>query len=171
MPSQSGLSLSPPGFDEGVVAGAGRVDGEHVAGSPVEERVEHELDVVLAVQSSIPLPSECHQANPGWIVRPDAEHDGIAGRDDADDRARARRGTLGGLDLRERRDRVYRLPDRLSKLAVQPDALRGSNTNRSALRGSVALGACGTDAGNEERNGEQRAVRSGHLSSETRLSF
>jgi hypothetical protein len=32
------------------------------------------------------------------------------------------------------------------------------------------LGACGTDAGNEERDGEQRAVRSGHLSSGTRLS-
>jgi hypothetical protein len=43
------------------------------------------------------------------------------------------------------------------------DGLRYTNANRSALRRSVALGAHGSDAGNEERDGEQRALRSGRL--------
>ena len=47
MPSQSALSLSPPGLISAVVARAGRIDGEHVARAAVEERPEDDADVIL----------------------------------------------------------------------------------------------------------------------------
>jgi hypothetical protein len=118
--------------------------------------------VVLAVQHSISLTSERHQADAGRIIRLDSEHDRVAGRDDADDCPRARSSALRRLDLGERRDRVDRLPDWLSKLAVQMDPLRHANANGRTFGRSVALGTHGGDAGEEERDGAQRALTLGH---------
>ena len=160
--SQLASSLLALIRDKRVVARAVRVYGEHVTRPAVEVRVEHDLDVVLAVQHSISLASECHQADSGRIIRLDSEHDRVAGRDDADDRPRARCSALRRLDLSERRDRVDRLPHWLSKLAVQMDRLRHTNTNGSTFGRSVALGTHGGDTGEEERDGAQRALTLGH---------
>ena len=52
MPSQLGLSSLAAGLDERVVARAGRVHREHVAGSSVEKRPEHDAHVILGAELS-----------------------------------------------------------------------------------------------------------------------
>lgn len=95
---------------ERVVARTVRVDGEHVAGAPVQVGVEHELHVVLVAERRFALPGESHEPARLRVVGADAEDERVAVGEHAHHGAAGGRGALSRLDLHEVGDGVRRRP-------------------------------------------------------------
>jgi hypothetical protein len=108
-------------FDQGVIAGAVGIDSEDIAGPAVEERVEHELDVVFTPQLRIPLHGVADDAVGGAVITHDADVEGGNACGYADLGPLAGDGPFIGLYHCEVADGLCRVPERLIQEAVQFD--------------------------------------------------
>ena len=139
---------------EGVVTRAGGVDGEHVAGASVEEGVEDEANVILAVESGVARLGVADDAVGPFVVAEDADDDLALAGEHLHARGEGRPPLLVRLDHRQVGDRLGFRPGGLVEAAVQAQVRRQSAGLQPRAPGGVGGGFGALRAA---RAGDERA--------------
>ena len=159
MPSHSGLSLSPPGLIERVITGARRIHGEHVAGTSIEERTQHDAHVVFGGQERVTLHAEADDRGAGGLVAFDADDDGFRPREHSQARRCRWRRALPRIGLGEVVGQGGQCPSHL----VEPAVDRGISGQRSdrESRSSRRRGCSDHKWKHEQPDGRENASTTG----------
>ncbi len=108
--------------DQGVVARAVRIHGEHIARLLVEKRIEHDAHVIFGRQIGVARAGEARDPVRIRVVAANPEHEHVGVGQDLYDRALGRNGAELGLEFGQQ-GRIGRGPHRLAHAPVELDRL------------------------------------------------
>ncbi len=154
-----GVVALPARVDERVITGARRVHREHVAGTPIEERAQHDAQVVFGGQQSVTAHAVADDRGSRGLVTFDANDDRFRPREHAHPRRCRWRGALPRINLGEVVGQGGQCPSHLVEPAVDHE-ISGQRSDRES-RSSRRRGCSDHKWKREQPDGRENASTTG----------